>query len=275
MMTPEQIDAEFRRLEPVCRGDPESDDYWSALRKLAVESPTGGFPVAVNWTGSSASNERALGLDFLNCVAHKLTEEETRAARLACGAALSCEDDGVIIAALAALGHLNGYEEVLNCATKHWTSANADIRYYSVFAMTGSADESPAVAEILLSLMTDSDGDVRDWATFAIGTQSEIDTPEVRDALRARLSDQHDETRAEAMAGLAKRGDRSVLPSLIEAFTPDADGELSYWDRQLEAAAYLADPALYPLLADIDGDGSELLNTARDACRTDVAPEIV
>ena len=50
-------------------------------------------------------------------------------------------------------------------------------------------------------------------ATFALGTQCEAATPEIRNALADRLADTDDETRSEAaMVGFARRGDPRVLP---------------------------------------------------------------
>ncbi len=64
--------------------------------------------------------------------------------------------------------------------------------------------------------MDDADQEVRDWATFGLGTLGESDSPEIREALFHRLSDGNDDVRQEAMAGLAKRGDQRVLPLLIQ-----------------------------------------------------------
>ena len=64
-------------------------------------------------------------------------------------------------------------------------------------------DDDRAVAA-LIALSADWDGDVRDWATFSLAVQIDRDTPEVREALAARLSDDHGDTRSEAIRGLAR-----------------------------------------------------------------------
>ena len=79
----------------------------------------------------------------------------------------------------------------------------------------GQVDEDALAAaiEALIPLTADSDADVRDWATFAIGTQSDADYPELREALVQRLDDKSSKVREEAIAGLAKRKDtRAVVP---------------------------------------------------------------
>jgi HEAT repeat protein len=99
-------------------------------------------------------------------------------------------------------------------------------------------DDDRAVAA-LIGLSADREGGVRDWATFALGVQIERDTPEVRDALAARLGDDDPSTRAEAIRGLAQRGDaRAVEPALAADRSPEID----------EAIAQLADATGDPRL---------------------------
>ncbi len=66
----------------------------------------------------------------------------------------------------------------------------------------------------LIELSADADAKVRDWATFALGTLAEADSPALRDALAARLDDADEDTRMEAVHGLALRGDeRAEAPA--------------------------------------------------------------
>lgn len=71
--------------------------------------------------------------------------------------------------------------------------------------------------------MTDVDDSVRDWATFAIGTQCDADSPGIRASLAANLADADGEIRGEAMVGLARRGDCDVIDRIVEALqVPEA-----------------------------------------------------
>ncbi len=67
----------------------------------------------------------------------------------------------------------------------------------------------------LIELSADSDFDVRNWATFGLGTLIDLDTPEIREALRQRLDEEDDELRGEAFVGLAKRGDTACIAPLL------------------------------------------------------------
>lgn len=60
--------------------------------------------------------------------------------------------------------------------------------------------------EALITLTSDENSDVRDWACFGLG-QMDAASPGARDALAARLTDPDDDTRCEAVLALAKTGD--------------------------------------------------------------------
>ena len=70
--------------------------------------------------------------------------------------------------------------------------------------------------------MSDEDGDVRDWATFGIGQQDDTDDETTREALFARVEDEHSDARMEAIIGLARRHDERVRSHLMrELANPD------------------------------------------------------
>jgi HEAT repeat protein len=131
-----------------------------------------------------------------------------------------------------------------------------------VHALTGF--ENPEAHGVLIELTRDADAKVRDWATFALGTQCETDTPAIRDALVDRLADADDETRCEALVGLTRRGDPRVLPCLHKELACESIGTLA-----IEAAALIGEPQLLPQLValrawwDVD---DRLLEEAIRAC---------
>ncbi len=75
----------------------------------------------------------------------------------------------------------------------------------------------PQSTKALLRLMTDNDEDVRDWATFGLGSCSEVDCDEVRNALLERVSDSFADVRYEALVGLGKRREDRAVPYLVAA----------------------------------------------------------
>lgn len=72
--------------------------------------------------------------------------------------------------------------------------------------------------------MRETDEDVRDWATFGLGSLSTVDAPEIRDAFAGRLNDTSADLVEEALARLAQRRDQRALPLLLERLRqPDVD----------------------------------------------------
>ena len=87
--------------------------------------------------------------------------------------------------------------------------------------------------------MSDDAADVRDWATFGLGRQLEVDTPAVRAALAERLFDTEGDTADEALIGLAIRGDRRVISEILDRLSRPT---VSY--QVLTAATELPDAEL-------------------------------
>jgi HEAT repeat protein len=120
-------------------------------------------------------------------------------------------------------------------------------------------------AQILIRLMGDEMADIRDWATFALGSRLEIDSPEVRSALASRLDDEDFETRWEAIVGLALRKDPRASEPIRQGLRSESVPLLA-----LDAAAALADRGF---LADVTRlrdewqESEPRLEAAIEACR--------
>jgi HEAT repeat protein len=80
--------------------------------------------------------------------------------------------------------------------------------------------DAPEAIGALIELTRDSDDEVRDWATFSLGTQCDADGENIRTALLDRVSDSFLDVREEAIAGLCKRKDprgASAILKFLEA----------------------------------------------------------
>lgn len=125
--------------------------------------------------------------------------------------------------------------------------ADPMVRLAAVQGLSISAEDEPEdggeVAALLLLKMDDTEPDIRDWATFALGVQRDIDSPQLRDALMRRLADEDSDADGEAAVALARRGDLRVLPVLLAQLDDLVVGNL--W---VEAAAELAHPSALPAL---------------------------
>lgn len=117
--------------------------------------------------------------------------------------------------AISALGQIGDERAIPLIAAFHRDPSDC-LRLRAAIALGRFADTAPAI-EVLLTLMEDPDGVVRDWATFGLGVQGHQDTAEIRDALCRRLGDEDECAREEAIVGLASRRDPRVLPTLLQA----------------------------------------------------------
>ena len=83
------------------------------------------------------------------------------------------------------------------------------MRFAVAFAL-GGVDGDEAI-DALVALARDVDGEVRNWAMFGLGQQSDADTLKIRDALAAGLADSDEDVRYEAVIGLARRRDARMI----------------------------------------------------------------
>ena len=248
--------------------DVDDDERWAIVRRLQARTDREAFEAARALARSHDLHERVLGLDVLGQIGYPAGRpfvEETLPVLLD-----ACTDGrtDVVWSAVSALGHL--YDpRARDGILRHAAHPSPDVRLAVAQALPSVAGD-PADAEVvaaLVSLSADIDSDVRDWATFGLGSQLPVDSPAVRDALAARLGDEDRDTAGEAVVGLALRRDARSLPHLLAALGDDPV------DSMVEAAAALGAPELLPILqrlkaAGWDGGGSPhtVLDEAIAAC---------
>jgi len=151
----------------------------------------------------------------------------------------AAEADPDVLAAIACgFGHLGapaGHDWLL----AHQGADDARVREAVAFALGGRPDADAVQA--LIALSADAEPKVRDWATFALGTLADEDSPALRDALADRLDDPDEETRMEAVHGLALRGDARADEPARDLLAHHDRSEAGVWRRHLltETAEHL------------------------------------
>ena len=160
-------------------------------------------------------------------------------------------DTRVVEAALNALGHRTFGRSIpfILPLAEH---QDKKVRLAVAFSLGGRHADADAIRTLVM-LAGDEDRDVRNWAAFGLGSMTELDTPELRDALAGLLSEEDDEIRGEALIGLARRHDARALPALVAELKGPFGGS---WC--LEAAELLAESSLLPLLIDLRGRVNEV-----------------
>jgi|SRR6267142_3359524 len=234
MNTP-SIDELFERALSGDYGDPAS---WEAIHALRRTGSREVFDRAATLCASKTPMQRARGFDVLAQLG-KTADHPTHGFPEEAWAVVSRgaeqESDPVALnAAIAALGHI-GNPEAVPLIARHCRHSDEDIRFTVANAL-GSFPNEPLSGNALLSMMDDSDPDVRDWAAFGLGVLSNADSAEIRDALMKCLDDDNEDVREEALVGLSKRKDLRILPALMAALT-----QLGMSARITDAAGFLLD----------------------------------
>lgn len=246
-------------LEADARGD--EDARWDYVRALHRRGTAEALNAALQLCSGTEPPEQVLGANILGQLGGTGPDNPFRQQAIPPLRSLLCDSNAdVVAAAIFACGHLQVPILDPMSLAKH---ASADVRHALASALPYvGMDIAPCV---LIELMNDEDSDVRNWATFGLGTQLDEDTPAVRDALLKRTVDSDNDTRAEALVGLARRRDDRVIPPLLKELKSASVGSLA-----VEAAREIAAPELYEPLAKLvawwDVDVS-LLNEALEATR--------
>ena len=239
-----------------------ADQYWDVVVELHRRPETQVFVAASALCRNDAPGDRELGADVLAQLGRRRREPSPFRDRSVpiIEPLLDDKDAGVIASSIHALCHLDKQpdRDRLRLLAEHSASV---VRYAVAQTLDGKTD---AEVDLLIALSRDEDGDVRNWATFGLGTLCEKNSPQIRNALLHRTEDTHDEARGEALLGLATRGDLRVLKPLIAELESKVVGSLS-----VEAARELGHTDLLPALRELqtwwDVD-QKLLSQAVAAC---------
>jgi HEAT repeat protein len=214
-------------------GDYDDDAPWDAVRKLRQLGTREVFDVATRWCSSTDPLMRARGIDVLaqlgKTVEHPTNSFPDESYSVITNLLTGERDVRPLNSAIAALGHLDDPRAVpLIAQFRSYPSAETR---FAVACALGSFPNEPLSVETLLTLMSDSDEDVRDWATFGVGVLGDADSSMVRDALVRAVNDSSEDVREEALVALGKRQDKRALAPLLMALK-----QPTVTERVIEAA---------------------------------------
>jgi len=242
----------------------ETDEVvaWNAVSALHWRGSREVFERAAALGRSACSIERRIGADVLAQlgVPERTFPYECETVLLAM---LERENDAdVQQTILLALSHVSG-ERRIAASLAYTSHADENIRYAVVHCLTGCTE--PAAINALIRLTCDPDSDVRDWATFGLGSLMDLNSPAICDALFNRLDDEDRHTRCEALVGLAMRHDRRAIAAIQKELAGEMVGLLA-----VEAAELMGAPELLPHLRalknDWETDAASVLQSAISAC---------
>jgi HEAT repeat protein len=199
-------EADQRDVPELFEGALGSEDEgfrWNSIAALHWRGSRDVFDRAAELCRSPRARERALGADILGQlgIPERAFPEESFCPVLQL---LSDSATEVLYSAIVALQHIDR-ETAAAHVIPFSNYSDDDVRY--AVALGLSAVQSEEAINALLTLTRDRESDVRNWATFGLGQQSDADSPEIREALAAGLQDGDEDVRYEAIIGLARRRD--------------------------------------------------------------------
>jgi hypothetical protein len=225
--------------------DDEDETLWEAINFLHWRGTREVFEAARSLTDSSRPIDREHGVRILGQlgIPERSFPEETF--NLLADLLQAEADPDVLFAIGSALGHMGDPRavEILAPLKNH---RDFRVRWGVVLGIMGQDDQ--LAYKTLIALMHDPHELVRDWATFGLGTLTDHDIPEIREALLRRLTDRDEVVRAEALKGLAERRDPRVVEPLIREMAAEHDDPLLMANYLLPAAREIGVSQLHPAL---------------------------
>ncbi|WP_434387052.1 HEAT repeat domain-containing protein [Melittangium boletus] len=221
-------------------GGEEDDRAWEAVRVLQERGTREVLDAAARLLVAPEDTARARGADILGQLGVELDLFHEERLGLLLDLARRERVPGVLASTVSALGFLEDERAVPGLvALKGHPSGPVRCAVAQAMPATALAE---AVAA-LVDLSADEDRDVRNWATFQLGSVCEADTPLLREALLRRVRETDLEIQGEALLGLAQRKAPQTLAPLLGALAARTVNVLA-----VEAALELQDARVYPAL---------------------------
>jgi hypothetical protein len=268
--TQQQLDEAFAQAKDL-RSKAESNEQWDELWNFLRELRPLGKAVFDGALALLNGNylDRCIGCDLLGILcnpdeygwSHEAAEAIVRLAEKE-------QDDGVLWSVASSLS-LTSDPIAIPILARLAGHRDEDIRMEVARGIAGcrtyeEGEDTLPICDVLLLLSEDVDCDVRDWATFGLGSQLDSDSPRLRNALVLRLEDGEGDTHWEAVVGLARRHDKRSFELVSNGLLAESVPLLA-----VQAAAWLGDVRLHTMLSTLGPWWTEwpaALERALDQC---------
>jgi HEAT repeat protein len=217
--------------------------YWDNIRELRSRANREVFQKSFTLANSGIDREKIIGIDLLSQLGKKPSPFYKKTIGLYLKLLQTQTNPEVLYSVLMGIGHNNQNLTLQqsNIITAFKVHDNTDIRQGVVFAMLGVKNK--IAIETLIFLTNDRKPIIRDWATFGIGSRLEKNTKTIIEALWQRVNDKDQNTKLEAIVGLASRKDKRVVEVIKRELKMGEFGTLLF-----DAIKELKDKDFLPLL---------------------------
>lgn len=218
--------------------------FWENIRELRKRPNKEVYNRAFKLAKSEIEKEKIIGIYVLAQLGFEPRFQQNKTIDLYFKLLENEKSPKVISAILSSISHNNENlnEKQISKLMEYKTHKFVNVRFELALAL--SCLENENAIKTLIELSNDKDSDTRNWATFGIGSQIEIDNEKIRAALWDRISDKDERVKLEAISGLAKRKDyriKEILKTELENI--DEFGSLI-----LESIEYLNDKSFIQIL---------------------------
>lgn len=217
--------------------------YWDNIAVLRSRPTDDVFKKSLELTKSKKPNERNIGIDVLAQLGVTPRPFYKQTIKRFFELLKTESNKKVLGSLLYAIGHNNDSlnKSQINLLSSFKNHKDNWVKEGLVFSIIGL--DNPHAIDAAIILSNDKVASIRNWATFGLGTLIERDNKAIRNALWTRTKDKHQETKLEAIVGLAKRKDLRLIEIITKELTKGEYGTLIF-----EAIEELNDRQFLPLL---------------------------
>lgn len=189
--------------------------YWDNISELRKRPNAEVYNRAYELCTSSIEKEKIIGIYVLAQLGFNPRMNKSKTVRLYIELLKGKQSPKVIEAILSSIGHNNDglSKKYITELVRFREHRYSDIRFGLTLAVSGIENEE--AIKTLIHLSNDNHPEVRNYATWSLGTQLDINSVIVLEALWNRIEDTDRATRFEAIYGLAKRKDHRIKEQLL------------------------------------------------------------
>ncbi|WP_299887152.1 hypothetical protein [uncultured Lacinutrix sp.] len=217
--------------------------YWDNISELRRRPNQSVFDEAYKLAKSNIDKQKIIGLHILQQLGFEPRYNKKQTVELHFKLLEKTQSDNVLKSIFHGIGHNNDElnDKQVSKLVEFQNVKNIDVKHALISALSG-IEHSKAI-NVLIIFMKDKVSSIRNWATFGIGSLIESDNKEIRNALWNRVTDNHFETKSEAIVGLANRKDKQIKNIIISELKKGDYGTLLF-----EAILTIKDKDFLPLL---------------------------
>ena len=201
---------------------------WLYIGELFKRPTEAVFQKCLQLTQSDDIKERIIGVDVLSQLGSDKRPFQKETVVLLFEMLQKEDNPKILRTILSAIGHNSERltSIFIKQLEKYKENRNSDIRFGLVMALLHCKHKN--AEDILIFLSKDKHSDIRDWATFSIGSISESNDPKLLAALWDKVNDKDEDTRFEAFVGLAKRKQVEIKKNILNELETGNFGSLIF-----------------------------------------------